>query len=112
MNRKKFLIISAVVATGVAVPVLVRLTRDSALGKPLVHPWLLAHMLDKETMRAIGLAYRSKIPAEDSQQELKKLLLANPKGPAIAESDDSAIRQLLETKIHSDFAASNLVMEE
>ncbi|MEO8404888.1 MAG: hypothetical protein ABI480_09840 [Chitinophagaceae bacterium] len=47
MNRKKFLIISAVIASGVAVPLIMRWNRTT-FKNPLVHPWFLAHLFDKK----------------------------------------------------------------
>lgn len=109
MNRKKFLIISAVVATGVAVPVIMRWSKNAAFKRPLTHPWFLAHLFDKETIRAIGIAYRSKTPSENSQRELTRLLLMNPDGPVIQADDNTAVRQLLEKKAHNDFVAGGIV---
>jgi len=110
MNRKKFLLLSGVVASGIALPVVVRWTRYAGRDRPLLHPGSLAHLFDDETIRGIGLAYRSATPSENAARQLTGLLLTNPGGPAISADDDSAVRRVLQGKVHGDFEAGRIVM--
>jgi hypothetical protein len=110
VNRKKFLLLSGVVASGVAVPVLVRWMRHAGRNKPLLHPASLEHLFDEQTIRGIGVAYRSAAPSENAAQPLTSLLLNNPGGPAISADDDSAVGRVLQQKVHGDFEAGRIVM--
>ncbi|MEO8404889.1 MAG: hypothetical protein ABI480_09845 [Chitinophagaceae bacterium] len=52
----------------------------------------------------------AKISSEHSSQELTQLLLENPNGKEVAATDDSSVKELLEKKVHTDFATNNLVV--
>jgi hypothetical protein len=110
MNRKKFLVISGLAASGLAVPVLARWNRNRHPDKPLIHPGSLAPLFDEETIRGIGVAYRSATPSEDGAQELTRLLLTSPDGVVLSTDDTSWAKRMLEQKVHRDFETGNIVV--
>lgn len=108
MNRKKFLLWSSVVASGIAMPVLTRYACAAKLGQPLTHPGSLAPLLDEETIRQIGVAYRSATPREDAEPELTRLLLTAPDGTSVPADDRAAIRRMLEQRVRDDFETGSI----
>jgi len=110
MNRKKFLLLSGVVASAIAIPVLTRHARNARLDRPLFLPGSLAGILDQETIREIGLAYRSATPSEDAEPGLTRLLLTAPDGSRLPAEDRTAVRRMLERKVHDDFETGSIRM--
>lgn len=104
MDRKRFLLLCGAIASGIAVPGVMRWYR-----KPVSRPWWypesLAPLLDDATMRGIGSAYRAGTPAESTEAVLLSLLLAGPDGSLPSADDTAAARRLVERMVQCDFAA-------
>lgn len=110
VNRKQFLLVSGMVATGATLSLLLRSQLADAT-PPLQQPWFLAHLFDRRRLLEIGAGYRIAHPAEDSVSELTRLLLGRPVPPG-SDTDDATISRQLQRQVQEDFAADRLVMVE
>jgi len=109
MNRKKFLLISAVVATSIALPIVKYGLADKP-NNPLEYPAILNQFCDEQEIVAIGKKYRKLAPAEDKKELLEKLLLTDKAGNRIASNSYSAITDCLNQKIHGEFIEKKTVI--
>jgi hypothetical protein len=109
MRRRTFIVGSVVAAAAVAVPVLYRRYQQAKWDKPLIRPVILSHFCDEETIRQIGLSYRSKFPAENTERKLIDLLLPGNAGKIHSSSDNSIDGSQLIGKIQEEFKANNII---
>lgn len=109
VNRKQFLIVTGVVASGAGASLLLRSHPTVAI-PPLQQPWFLAHLFDQDTLRALGLAYRTANPAEDSVSELTRLLRTSPGMPGDSLAGQEVLRRQLQTEVVDDFSAGHIAV--
>jgi hypothetical protein len=105
MNRKRFLIISGIVAGGAAAPWLFRW--DGLRPPPPLTPWYLAHIFDHARLQQLGQAYLAATPTERSAPELTRLLLP---GESVAGLDDDTLRGRLRNRVLDDFTAGRVTL--
>ena len=77
---------------------------------PLIHPLVLSHFLEEEAIRKIGTAYRSLVPAEDSEKQLLRVLSPGDKTENSTHAENSVEGQMLEKKIEQEFRAENVTI--
>lgn len=106
MKRKTFLISAAV--AGVGLPISYYYYKK---GKKTYNtaemPDMLAQFCDEKTLKEIGAAYRSRVPAENDKAKLTQLLLTGAKGQSLKASDKEAVSKALNNKTLSDFSKFN-----
>ena len=85
-------------------------SKSNIAAKPWMHPYLLSHICDAKTIKAIGDAYRKKVTDEDSGNKLMDILFTDGTQSAVSSSSaDSVINSYLEQKSHNDFVNGNTV---
>jgi hypothetical protein len=111
MKRKQFILVSAVGITAIAGTGLGCGRRKDTLQKLLSEPVLLEHICDAKTLAQIGDAYRRQMGEEVKPERLQAELLSDSAGQKISESSSfSVIQNLLDQKIHADFATGNVIV--
>lgn len=111
MKRRTFILASSAAAAAIAVPwSYARYQNSEWKRRPLMHPLVLSHFCDEETIRKIGTAYRTIVPSENSKEKLSSLLLseAHKTGLGISGNtfDDSQFNMLAV----EDFKSQNLLI--
>jgi hypothetical protein len=109
MKRRTFILTAAAVATIVAIPVVKYSCRHTMTHDPLVRPDVLARFCDEETIREIGMRYRSQVPGENKKEKLVELLLTDDTGKKITPSSDSVVSDWIEQKIQQEFKTERMV---
>ena len=111
MNRKKFLIISALAVAAISVPVAIKLNhRRKVRDKPLEQPRILGNFCNEKDIQEIGVAYRKENPNESQEQQLIELLLENDAGKKINSSDNSAVSDWLDQKTLQEFKSDKTIV--
>jgi len=104
MKRRNFIIVSAVGAAAVSIPILFHLLDDIEYNPALGQPKSLMLIWDQETIKSIGNQYRSIYPKENSERSLVKLLKEFDPG------QDGSNAWALEENITDEFQNGNTVM--
>lgn len=112
MKRRTFIVTATALGSAVVIPLLYNRYRISRWKNlpPLIHPLVLSHFLDEESIRKIGMAYRSLVPAEDSKKQLLQVLSPRDKSKSPARAENSVDGQSLEKKIEQEFKAENVTI--
>jgi nitrogen fixation protein len=110
MKRKTFLLLTTVVLAGVIVPVYVSHKKYAALYKPLLFPESLSKLFDKNAIKEIGIAYRSKNLSESDANRLKQLLLTDSSGKVYNEEDKILMREMLNKATKKDFETGKIIV--
>ena len=101
MERRTFIHLSAYTAVALALPVL---NGCKSTDHILEQPSFFAHIVDKQTIIEAGQSYRKLIPAENNQNQLKRLLLGNN-----PDTDKKLIQNNLDSDVTLDFKNGNLI---
>ncbi len=113
MRRRTFIVGSVatvtVAAAAIAIPVAYKKYQDAKWDRPLIRPVILSNFCDEETIRNIGLAYRSKFPAENSERKLIDLLVPANAGKIQTSSDNSVDGSQFIGKIQQEFKDNNIL---
>ncbi|MDP4129605.1 MAG: hypothetical protein Q8918_12925 [Bacteroidota bacterium] len=112
MKRRTFIVAAAALGLAIAIPFLYKRYRISRWENlpPLIHPLVLSHFLEEEAIRKIGTAYRSLVPAEDSEKQLLRVLSPGDKSENPTQAENSVEGQMLEKKIEQEFRAENVTI--
>jgi hypothetical protein len=111
MRRRTFIMATVAVAAAVAVPVISYRRKHLLSDDPLMRPNVLAHFCDGDTIRDIGVKYRTRVPAENKRQKLVDILLTKNTGEKVESSNYKKVNELLENKIQSEFKEGKIVIE-
>lgn len=103
------MVIGVVAAAGAGASLLLR-SHPAVAIPPLQRPWFLAHLFDRNALRALGLAYRTANPAEDSESELTRLLRASPGMPDDSLAGEDVLSRQLQTDVVDDFSAGHITV--
>lgn len=104
MQRRAFIISTAVVGVAAGVTLYIKWPRESKWEKfPLQYPFILSGFCDEETVRNIGINFRNLVPAENSKEKLMDLLTGIFQNKQISLSDHSAVANQLEMNVEEDF---------
>lgn len=105
MNRKKFLIAAGAATTValISIPIFKSKLKRTWKDNPLQSPESLSYFCDAEMINKIGMAYRSQVPAENSQEKLKAILLTDASGKTLDEKSKSKIAAAIEKRVKSEF---------
>ena len=109
MRRKPFIISAAVVALGLPAAYYYRKNKWFN-NSPLTLPVMLSSFCDEKTIVQIGETYRILVPAENTKQKLKELILTNDKGMSVNINDYEKIASLIDTKIREEFSLSHTII--
>ena len=110
MKRRSFILLSATGITALVLPSLSCNNINPNSKKILQLPNQLSHIVDAQTIREIGNAYRKQVAAEADQNQLIKLLLDDRSGSsAINTSDTTLLRTVLNDRVKEDFEKGNIV---
>jgi hypothetical protein len=110
MQRRKFIQVSAVGTTAIAITGISCKGHHPAFYNILDKPSQLSRICDLNTIRGIGMAYRLQAPAETGADKLADLLSADSAGKTISSTDDLFIQNLINQKIKHDFETGNIVI--
>lgn len=100
------------VAATAAVPIIGYRRKHLLSDDPLMRPNVLAHFCDGDTIRDIGVKYRTQVPLEDKRQKLVDLLLTKNNGEKVESSNYRKVSELLENKIQSEFKTGKIIVED
>jgi len=109
MRRRTFVWLSILAGISIAMPVFIK-TRLNARRKPLIIPDVLSHFCDEETIREIGLNYRSRFPAENSRKKLIELLLPGNKESKSSASEGNFDGDELKKHIINEFHSNEIIL--
>ncbi len=104
MNRRLFIISSAVVAIGL--PVAYYYRKNKWDNSYLTTPCMLSNICDKKTLIQIGEIYRKQVPGENVKQTLKNLIVTNNTGKLTTLTDHEQIVAFIDEKIRQEFQRS------
>jgi hypothetical protein len=111
MQRRKFILLSAIGGTATAFTGLQCNSRQPVFYKILDKPGALSYICDSQTIREIGSAYRLQKPEENEARKLESLLLTDSGGRSVSSnSDDQFVQTLINNKIEQDFEKANTVV--
>lgn len=108
MKRRNFIIYASVVVVGLPAAYYIR--KHYWKNDPLISPELLGRFCNEGELREIGTKYRNIAPDENEKQKLTDLLLTNDKNQKLKASDDSAVIELINKKIHDEFVANKTII--
>jgi hypothetical protein len=109
MKRRTFLLVSAGAGAALAAPFIYSNYRAMKWSnQTLIHPGALSQFCDIKHIRQIGLAYRSMVPAENSEQRLLSLLLPNKMATNLSLETSADIREL-EGRIREEFKEGKII---
>ena len=107
MKRKEFIQLSAFAAAAISLPLL-NSCNASVNEHTLSKPVFLSRLFDEVTIKDAGKAYLQKIPLENDNDKLVRLLTGNS---SIANAmDEKAIHQFLDEKVKHDFETGNTIL--
>ncbi|MEP7376332.1 MAG: hypothetical protein ABI675_23245 [Chitinophagaceae bacterium] len=112
MRRRTFIMATIAVAATAAVPIIGYRRKHLLSDDPLMRPNVLAHFCDGDTIRDIGVKYRTQVPLEDKRQKLVDLLLTKNNGEKVESSNYRKVSELLENKIQSEFKTGKIIVED
>ena len=107
MKRRSFILLSASGLTALVLPSLGCNHVDANSAKILQLPNQLSHIVDAQTIREIGIAYRKQLAVNVNKDQLMELLLTDNAGKPVASSDTTILKTVLNNKIKSDFEKGN-----
>jgi hypothetical protein len=111
MQRRKFILLSAVGSTSIGIMGISCGQRHPEYYHILDKPGQLSQICDTKTIREIGKEYRLQIPAESKADQLEILLSSDPEGKPVSSSADSLfVQNLISKKILKDFEKGNTVV--
>lgn len=111
MKRRSFIRASIILVTTISIPLLFKKYQLFKWKRfPLIHPVILSHFCDEETIQKIGITYRSIVPAENSEKQLHALLLNTLLENEQNISDPAVISNLLNRKIQKEFNAEKIII--
>ena len=111
MKRRSFIRASIILVTTISIPLLFKKYQLFKWKRfPLIHPVILSHFCDEETIQKIGIGYRSIVPAENSERQLHALLLNTLAENERNISDPAVLSNLLNRKIQKEFNAEKIVI--
>jgi hypothetical protein len=111
MQRRKFLHVSAVATTAIAITGISCKRHYPAYYNVLDKPAKLSGICDLNTIRKIGMNYQLQTPVESSLDKLADLLSEDSAGNKISSSsDDLFIQNQISQKIKHDFETDNTVI--
>jgi hypothetical protein len=110
MQRRKFIQVSAIGTTAIAITGISCKGHHPAFYNILDKPGQLSRICDLNTIRDIGMTYRLQAPEESGADKLTDLLSADSAGKTISSTDDLFIQNLINQKIKHDFETGNIVI--
>lgn len=111
MQRRKFILLSAVAGTATAFAGIQCNNRPPAIYSVLEKPQILSEICDEQTIREIGLAYLLQNPEEQTAAKLAANLLTDQAGgPLSSSADEQFVRTLVSRKVEMDFEKSYTVV--
>jgi len=111
MKRRSFILASITLVAAPCIPFLYKSYQLYKWKKfPLISPVILSHFCDEETIQKIGIVYRSIVPAENSEKQLRALLLNSIADNEQDISDPVILRSLLSRKIRKEFNAEKIII--
>jgi hypothetical protein len=106
MKRRTFLWTLTLAGSAMAIPIIYRRYQNSKWDQPLIHPFVLSHFCDEETIRQIGMEYRSQFPSENSVEKITALLI---KENTFLLSDNASTARKLEKNIQAEFKSNKII---
>jgi len=108
MKRRNFIISASVVTVGL--PVAYYIQKHKWNQDPVSMPELLGRFCEEKTLKQIGVKYRQLVPVENEKRKLTDLILTDINGKKIKTSDKLHTIELIDQKIHEEFAAYNIMI--
>lgn len=108
MKRRAFIFTASVVAVGLPVAYYIKKSRSEI--NPLTTSDFLSRFCDEQTIRDIGIKYRSIVPSENEKQKLTDLILTDLNGEKIKSSNRSGVANLVAKKNHEEFSAFQTII--
>ena len=103
MKRRKFILLTGLGVSAIAIPTWYYKYRDLAYDPLLTEPELLSYIWDGNTISEIGEMYRKQVSNENSERKLVSLILNNV-------SSDLTTTEMLRQQITYDYKSGDTVM--
>ena len=111
MKRRTFIYTGIAVAAGIGLGDLLLLNRHSKWKtRPLLYPFILSGILDEESLRVIGKAYRSQRPEENSKLILMNAIRSGLHAGSITANDLENQAMQIEKGVEIDFNSDKLIV--
>jgi len=111
MRRRDFARIAAIAIPGMAMALQACKRHGGTLEATIASPESLSLFLDRNELRAVGLAYRNAVPAENDRRKLTDLILRDENlSPLHAGSPLPAVREAIDGQVNRDFATGRTVV--
>jgi hypothetical protein len=111
MRRRDFARIAATAIPGMAMAFQACKRHGGTLEESLASPESLSLFLDRTELRAVGMAYRNAVPAENDRKKLTDLILRDGNlSPLSANSPLPAVRDAINGQVDRDFATGRTVV--
>ena len=111
MERRHFIILSALGAVAVSTPLLHCLGADPVLDRRLSIPQTISELMSRDAIMGIGKAYGASFPKDYTIRKLEKLLSANPSGkPITAASSQKQMYSILNQNIQAEFSSGDTLV--
>ena len=108
MKRRAFIFSASIAAVGLPVAYYIKKCRSET--DILTTSDFLSRFCDEQTIRDIGIKYRTIVPGENEKQKLTDLILTDLNGKKIKSSNRSGIANLVAKKNHEDFSAFKTII--
>lgn len=108
MKRRKFIAATSIVILGL--PVAYYLKKHNSRGDLVSTPGFLYDIFDEQTIRLIGISYRSLVPAENARKKLSNLILADDNNNKLVATKDAGLKDLLKKKIQNEFRNNKTII--
>lgn len=103
MKRRNFILLAGAGAATLGVGYCYWGSEGPAYAEQLARPTALARLWDQATLRELGVAYRRRVPGENTEAVLVRLLAGDPEGTP----PDAAA---LQAAVERDFAAGRTLL--
>ncbi len=110
MQRRKFLVLSALSLVAVSNPFLSCNATDTELDKKLALPQILSRLTDEKEIKSIGKEYGKAYPGDYSLKKLENELKENGNTSFSSKTPAKDIYASLDATIHNNFDVGNTVI--
>ena len=108
MKRRTFIVAACV--TAISLPVINYSWANLHQHDPLVYPEELSQLCDEQSIRDIGIKYRSSFPEENSKEVITQLILSRSIGESIKVSEKKKLSEAIRKKTFLDFSDNQTVI--
>ena len=108
MKRRTFIVAACV--TAVSLPIINYSWSSLHQHDPLIYPEELSQLCDEQSIRDIGIKYRSSFPEENSKEVITQLILSGSISKTVKISEKEKLSEAIKKKTFLDFFDNQIVI--